>query len=91
MNLPVRSGGENPGLSRVPDRGEYPNSLDNAVPPKNFYRNDQWIPHKVRVDHAMEDMDRTIVRGTCHKRVTGMKGNRTEGALVVLEGFVGST
>ena len=59
------------------------------VAAKNLDWNHQWISHQIRVHHAVKDMNGSIIRSTRHQGVSTMVLDRTQGALMVLEGLIG--
>jgi hypothetical protein len=51
-------------------------------------RDNQRVPHQVRIDHTMKDVNRPVIRCTSHERVPMMESHGTQGALVVFESLV---
>ncbi|EJK63649.1 hypothetical protein THAOC_15681, partial [Thalassiosira oceanica] len=93
MDPPVCTRREQPRLGRVPHHGQraQPPALPcpASMPPQHLHRHDERVPHKVRVHHGVENVNRAVVARARHQGVLRVESHGPEGSLVVLEGPVG--
>jgi hypothetical protein len=67
----------------VPAHVEDAEPAPNGVPTEDLERDDERVLHEVRVDGAVEDVDRAVVRARCKQRVGRVVVDRADGTGLV--------